>query len=174
MNKIQLRTTFLGIFFLAMILLNGCLMKSTPPGPNTAYGSVEGVSYTFHKWGEGLSVMIWHDLNGEGSCTGSGSTSDPVYREYCTVESTDGRTLDWQIHTTDGVAAEMRINGNAYNLADGVLFLIDHQDSTIHVAQLQRDLSHLATNHQSITAFAPNDDDISSFVEHVKENRLSE
>lgn len=174
MNTIRLKLTSLGILFVSFVLLSGCMMKSTPPGPNTAGGSIEGVSYSFHQWAQGMSIMIWHDLSGYGSCGGSGSTSDPIYRVDCRAEGTNGRTLKWQIHTTDGVSAEMRINGNEFNLADGTLFLIDHQDGTAHVVQRQRDLSNLAANHQSITAFTPTDQEVANYVESVKKRRISE
>ena len=175
MGSIRLKTTCLGLLWLTLVfLLSGCLMKTTPPGPNSAGGSVEGVPYSFHQWAQGLSVMIWHDLsNGTADCSGTGSTSDPVYREACRAEAEDGRSLEWQIHTTDGVRAEMWINGDPYELANGNLFLIDTQDGTVHVVQLQRDLSNLAANHERITAFAQADLDVSSFIESVK-SRLTE
>lgn len=173
MGTSRLKLTSLIFLLLTLILLSGC-MRSTPPGPNSAGGSIEGVPYFFHQWAQGLSVMIWHDLsNGTADCSGTGSTSDPVYREGCRAEAADGRSLEWQIHTTDGVGAEMRINGNPYDLANGNLFLIDTQDGTLHVVQLQRDLSNLAANHESITAFAQDDVDVSSFIERVK-SRLTE
>jgi hypothetical protein len=174
MGTMQLKSTSFWFLFLTTFFLSSCLMRATPPGPNSASGSIEGVSYTFHQWAQGLSVMIWHNLlPGTSSCGGSGSTSDPIYREECTVEDADGRSLEWQIHTTDGVTAEMWINGTEYNLANGRLFLIEYQNDTPQIVQLQDNLANLAANDESITAFAQANQDISNFIESVK-SRSSE
>jgi hypothetical protein len=174
MGTIRFKSTSVWFIFFTLLLLSSCVMRSTPPGPNTAGGSVEGVSYSYHQWAQGLSIMIWHDLNGGGSCGGSGSTSDPVYRVDCIAEGIDGSMLEWQIHSTDGVTADMRINDQEYNLADGTLFLIDHREGTAHVVQLKRDFSNLVATPESITAFAPTDQDVANFIESVKESRLSD
>lgn len=174
MDRLQLKLTSFQFILLTVVVSSGCMIRSTPPGPNSASGSVAGVSYSFHQWAQGLSVMIWHDLDGGGSCGGSGSTSDPIYRVTCTAEDRNGRSLEWQIHTTDGMDAEMWINGDEYYLADGKLFLIDYQDGAVHIVQFQRDLSNLMANHESITAFIPTDQDVSNFVESVRSSKSAE
>jgi hypothetical protein len=66
------------LMVLIVALLNGRLVKSTPPGPNTVGGTLGEVAYTFLQWPEGLTVMIWDDIRGTHENNGSGSTEDPV------------------------------------------------------------------------------------------------
>ena len=116
-------------FMLVAGLLANCSPKSTPPGANSVGGSVDGVVlYSYHYWEEGLAILIWHDFSyGESGCRGSGSTEDPVYRLVCDVEARDGRRFNWEVHTGDGVTAQMWINGESYDLAHGAMFLVAHR-----------------------------------------------
>ena len=50
-----------------------CGRSSTPPGASKAMGSAERGGYLFLRWQEGLEVMIWHNLTGEGSGHSAGS-----------------------------------------------------------------------------------------------------
>ena len=157
-------------FMLVAGLLANCSPKSTPPGANSVGGSVDGVVlYSYHYWEEGLAILIWHDFSyGESGCRGSGSTEDPVYRLVCDVEARDGRRFNWEGNTRDGVTAQMWINGESYDLAQGAMFLVSSQDDKTTVVQLQRDLSQLHPDNESILSLADSDSDVANFVTSVE------
>ena len=156
------------LFFLIASLVSGCEMKSTPPGGSSVFGMVEEAVYTYHFWVEGLNFLIWHDLShGSESCGGTGSTEDPVYRLECRAEALDGRSLDWVVHTTDGITAEMWINGQSIDLSQGNMFLIRIQDGEADIVQLERDLSGIGSDNAAIEALAVDDPDVAAFVEQV-------
>ena len=111
MFTIQTRFNCVWLLLIASVLI-GCSPGSTPPGANSIGGVVDGGSYSYHYWEEGLAILIWQDASyGTGeSCSGTGSTEDPVYRLECDVDSTDGQTFSWKVDTRDGVAAESMPN----------------------------------------------------------------
>jgi hypothetical protein len=149
-------------------VLSSCAPKSTPPGATLVGGGVEDTMFSYHRWEEGLAILIWHDIAYGGSgCNGSASTEDPVYRLTCDAVAPDGRTFDWEVHSTDGVTAQMWINGQSYDLDQGTVFLISEQDGQLQVTQIQRDLSGLEPDYESVTAYASIDGDITAFIENV-------
>lgn len=154
------------LVFLAIGLLlavSGC-SRTTPPGPDTAYGQFEGAGYLFYRWEQGLRLMIWHDATSATS-SGSGSTSDPVYRVEGQAVYADGSTLSWTIETKDGQSAQFTLNGTGYDLSVGTLFLVSTRGGSPQVEQLHRDLSGVQPDQESILAFAQNDPDVTRFVE---------
>jgi hypothetical protein len=167
MYMVRLRTLYLWLLLIASFI-SSCSPKSTPPGANSIGGSIDGANYTYHYWQEGLALLIWHDFSyGAESCSGTGSTEDPVYRLECTVQAQDGRQFGWQIHTRDGVKAEMWIDGRSYDLAQGAMFLVSSGEGETTVVQLQRDLSALNPDVESIAALASSDPDVVDFVDEV-------
>jgi hypothetical protein len=154
--------------FLTVGLLVGCSPKSTPPGANSIYGGVDVARFSYHYWEEGLSILIWHDLSygGEG-CSGTGSTEDPVYRLECDVESADGQSFSWKVHTRDGVTADMWIEDQSYDLSQGNMFLVSSGDDGIQVDQLQRDFSELEPDVETISASSYSDPDVADFIARI-------
>jgi hypothetical protein len=150
-------------------LVISCSPRTTPPGANTIYGGVEEARFSYHYWQEGLAILFWHDFvrGGEG-CTGSGSTEDPVHRLECDVESEDGQSFSWKIHTTDGVTADMWIDGQRYDLSQGNMFLVSTGEGSLQVEQLQRDFSTLEPSNDEISALARNDPDVANFIAGIK------
>jgi hypothetical protein len=134
----------------------------TPPGADAAAGTVGQASYVLLQWKEGLTVMIWHDFSA--SSRGSGSTSDPIYRYKGYAESPGGHRFDWEVQTADGKTALFTIDGTRYDLAAGRLFIVTAQDGATLVRQLDRDLSSVQTNRESIVAFAKSDPDVAEFA----------
>jgi hypothetical protein len=168
MYIIRLKNVYLWLLIIAG-LLSGCFPKSTPPGANSVGGGVDGSTYSYHYWAEGLAILIWHDVSSGGAgCTGSGSTEDPVYRLECDVEALDGRRFNWEIHTSDGVTADMWIEGQRYDLSQGTMFLVSSLDGEVEVVQLHRDFSILQPDNDTISALAISDSDIANFVERIK------
>jgi hypothetical protein len=149
---------------LLVVPLSACSPGSTPPGPYAAYGTVGQVGYVYYRWKEGLALMIWHDIAGSSMSSGSGSTTDPVYRLHGYAESQDGRRLDWELQTSDGMTAQFEIDNTSYDLLDGALFIITTQGGETDVRQLERDLSDVQTNHESCLAFARSDPDLVKFI----------
>jgi hypothetical protein len=149
--------------------ISSCSPNSTPPGANSIGGSVGGTLYSYHYWQEGLAILIWHDFSyGESGCGGSSSTEDPVYRLNCDVEAHDGRRFSWEVHSSDGLTAEMWIDGDNFDLSQGTLFLVSSQDSGTQVVQVQRDFSELEPANETISALASSDDAIANFVARAK------
>ena len=95
--------------------------KYTAPGPVIAGGALEEASYTFMKWNEGLTLMIWHEAFTSSNNHGSSSTESPVYRLEGYAESDDGIRIEWNLETSDGKTAEFAINNTEYDLTEGSL-----------------------------------------------------
>ncbi len=155
-NSQVAQTEFLPGFFLSR--------RSTPPGADAASGKLEQAGYVFLRWKEGLAIMIWHDALESGEGSGSGSTADPIYRYQGYAASPGGPRFEWEVQTADGRTARFQINHTSYDLADGALFLITTEDGQTEVRQLQRDLSGVQPNHESIVAFARSDPDVAKFT----------
>jgi hypothetical protein len=157
------------LIFLAIGLLlavSGC-SRTTPPGPDTAYGQFEGTGYVFYRWEQGLRLMIWHDAT-DAISSGSGSTSDPVYHVEGQAVYSDGSTLSWTIETRDGQSAQFTLNGTDYDLSAGTLFLVSTRGGSPQVEQLRRDLSGVQPNRESILAFAQADPDIARLIQDTR------
>jgi hypothetical protein len=144
--------------------LAACGGSSTPPGASKAMGSVAQGGYLFLRWQEGLEIMIWHDLAGEGTADSQGSATGQRYVERGSAHSADGRSLTWEIQTVDGSTGEVQIGGVRYDLAAGTLFIVDTQGGNPAVRQLSRDLSAVPLDHEGVLAFAENDPDLVAFL----------
>lgn len=140
--------------------------RTTPPGPNAVYGTADGqASYMLLDWQEGLRILIWDDIvdGGHGS-SGSGSTSDPVYHESGSAQATDGRGYEYNLETSDGLQAQFTIDGAAYDLDQGRLFLIRTAGDETQVQQLDLDLSGLTPTNDGIVAFGRETPEIAAFI----------
>ena len=101
---------------------------------------------------------------GGGSCSGTGSTEDPVFRLECTVEAMDGQQLSWRVHTSDGVTGDMWIGDQPYDLSQGAMFLVSAGEGGLQIEQHQRDLSTLEPITSAITALIDSDPEVAAFV----------
>jgi hypothetical protein len=150
-------------------LSSSCSPRSTPPGANSIGGVVDAAYYSYHYWEEGLAILVWHDLSyAAESCSGTGSTEDPVYRLVCDVRARDGRHFRWEVHTSDGVTAEMWIDDKSFDLSQGAMFLVSTQNDGISIGQLQRDFSELEPDNEAISALTNGDRDVANFVNSVE------
>ena len=167
MCNVRARFVWVCLFLIASFIV-GCSPKSTPPGASSIGGGVDVARFSYHYWEEGLSILIWHDLSygGEG-CSGTGSTEDPVYRLECDVESADGQTFSWKVHTRDGVTAELWIEDQSYDPSQGNMFLVSSKDDGIQVDQLHRDFSELEPNVETISALSNSDPDVAGFIARI-------
>jgi hypothetical protein len=152
------------------VALSGCMTKSTPPGAAIVGGKVGRAGFTFLRWEQGLEIMIWHDLDSS-SNHGSGSTGDPVYRLSGSASSPDGRRVDWQAQTMDGMAAQFWMDGVSYDLAKGALFVVTTRNGTTDVKQLFRDLSGIQADYDSCVAFAKGDPDLVRLIDGLSDSQ---
>jgi hypothetical protein len=149
---------------LVATMVAACGGRSTPPGASKTLGSFERGGYLFLRWQEGLDVLIWHDLAGEGTAHSVGSNAGRLYVERGFAYSADGRGLAWEVRTADGRIGEAQIAGVRYDLAAGTLFIVTTDAGTPSVRQLSRDLSTVPLDHDGILAFARNDPDLAAFM----------
>lgn len=154
------------IYLLLLSLsLAACFGQTTPPGPNMAGGGYENVNYDYFDWEEGLNVMLWHEGVTTSGCNSSGSTSSDTHLVQCQATTQSGLEYTWQITTKDGRTAEFMLDGQPYDLAEGNVFLITLTNGILDVQQLPRDLTDVATTHDSITEFGLDDPAIRHFIE---------
>jgi hypothetical protein len=144
-----------------------CGGTSNPPGASKALGSSERGGYLFLRWEEGLEVLIWHDLTGEGTASSAGSVAGRFYIERGSARAADGRSLAWDVQTRDGRTGEARIGAVRYDLASGNLFLVTTQAGATEVRQLSRDLSTVPLDHDGILAYARSDPDLAAFLSKI-------
>ncbi len=147
-----------------LLWASSCAPKTTPPGPNSIGGvTVGGKSFTILRWEEGLTVMFWYDVDNYRS-GGHGSTEDPVHRHRGSATTADGRSVNWELETTDGKTAVFRLNKTEYDLLKGRLFLITTKGVNVEVQQLDRDLSSVHDSESALT-FGKSDTDVSRFLQ---------
>ncbi len=154
------------ILIVLLSALVACGGSSSPPGPNAVFGAAVGkASYLLLDWQEGLRILIWDDIadGGHGS-SGSGSSSDPVYRESGSAQAADGRGYEFNLETSDGQQAEFTIDDVAYDLDQGRLFLIRTAGDGTQVQQLDLDLSALTPTNDGIVAFGQETPEIADFI----------
>jgi hypothetical protein len=168
MYKIRAQFVWLSIILILNSIIS-CSPKNTPPGANSIYGGVDMARFSYHYWEEGLAILIWHDFTygGEG-CSGSGSTEDPVYRLVCDVESEDGQSFSWKVHTQDGVTADVWIENQSYDLSRGNMFLVKSQDGGIQVEQYQRDFSEFEPTVETVNALSKSDPAVADFIARIR------
>jgi hypothetical protein len=152
---------------LLVVAAGACSRAVSPPGPNKAMGNGVQGGYLFLRWQEGLEVMIWHDLSGEGTGHSAGFTAGWLYIERGAARSADGNSLAWEVQTRDGTTGEAHIAGGRYGLEAGNLFLVAARGGTTAVRQLLRDLSGVALDHEGILAFARTDPDLAAFLDEI-------
>ena len=166
--KTTIRLTRLALLaVLVTTVVVACDGSSSPPGASKALGSAARGGYLFLRWQEGLEVMIWHDLTGEGTADSSGFVAGKRYIERGSARSRDGRNLAWEVQTRDGELGEVQIGGSRYDVATGTMFLVTTQGDTMAVRQLLRDLSAVPLDHDGILTFAGNDPDLAAFLNEI-------
>jgi hypothetical protein len=165
-RSLRLPPSLLLLFLLfSLFLAIGC-RRTTPPGPNTVYGTIEGdPSFSFLTWDEGLRLMLWYDGASGVWFDGSGSTEDPVYHQSGHAQGANGQELTWTLDTENGQTATFQLAGQRYDLAQGALFLISFQGEQPQVRQVDRDLSGVTPTVDGVTAFGRADPDIAAFID---------
>lgn len=161
------RLRFSFIVFLANLVCLGsvsCVPRSTPPAPDMAAGVYVDAGFEYFHWEQGLAILIWHDAIQSSSCDSSGSTQDPTHVVRCQATSGEN-SFNWQIKTQDGVEGDFQIDNIPYDLSNGRVFIVATADGVTDIQQLQRDLSAVTTESESIVDFGLKDPAISLFIE---------
>jgi hypothetical protein len=142
----------------------GCGPRSTPPSPSAIASSGPGLSFSLHRWKEGLNLLLVDDLPGGHGSHGSGSTNNPVWSESGSGGTADGTGYKWQLETTDGMTARFRLDGKEYDLANGTLFVITRQDKQLTVHQLKRDLSAVPHDADKCREYLTRDEEVQKLL----------
>ena len=167
----QVRLRYLAILAILVGLgTSACWQRVTPPAPDSAGGVYEQAGYNYFRWKEGLAVMVWQDATATTSCNSFGSTDDPTHTVQCQAISETGQEVIWQLETDDGRTATFSINNQTYDLADGTVFLVKTAVGHADIQQLQRDLSTVQAENDSITQYSLSDSDIEQFIQSVPAN----
>jgi hypothetical protein len=127
-----------GLGLLAVVI--GCQPRSTPAGPGMLTSSGSGISFTYLKWDQGLRILLVDNVAGGHGSSSSGSTNDPVHRSKG-YAGPDGSGYKWEVDSTNGTSATLKIDGKEYDLANGALFVVKAKEGNVEVHQLKRDLS---------------------------------
>jgi hypothetical protein len=161
------------LFVLSGFLFAACSPTSTPPGPDMAAGVYIQSGYEFYRWEEGLTLMIWFDGAQSSACSSSSSTSDPVFVLRCHAITRSDVGFDWLLETEDGVTADFLIDEKSFDLEAGTLFLIRTSSGEAEVLQIERDLSSVRPEADSIIDFSLDDPVIQEFIHTSSETELA-
>ena len=154
----SIRMRLLSVALFCCVTIAGCGGGKTPPGPTSSFGMVEpDTHFQFLLWDEGLAIMFVDTMMVAHHSGGRGSTTDPVRRQRGSALSKTGDRYDWEIETTDGRTATLKINSVEYEIAKGAVFVIQMKDKKPTVDQLDLDVSKLS--------------DVASCRAFIKENR---
>jgi hypothetical protein len=147
-------------------LVTACA-STTPPAPDLVSAKLENTSYLFLHWKEGLRVMIWFDVAENVSSQGTGSTTDPIHRQFGYATASNGRRVEWQLETADGKTATFSINDQPYALSGGQLFIVRMRNDQTQIQQISHDLSGVQPTNESCQAFGKTDPEVSRFIQET-------
>lgn len=151
-----------GLLAIGLLTFAGCQPPASsrqPPSP-VALTVAEGNGYlVFYRWEGGPAVMICSDVKPD-ITRGGENAAGPPWRRTNTglVGSHDGAQVEWQFDTTDNRTVKAKIYGTERDLAAGNVFLVKTQGGMTVVEQVQRDLSAVKPDAESVKAFAAGDE----------------
>jgi hypothetical protein len=148
---------------MALILMfTGCGPKNTAEHSGTTGSLIIGQTTAWYATeGEGIAVLLWSNV--PAAASGSNGTASGA-RGYHGSLTSEGRRVDIECETKDGKTGKVTLNGTAYDLAAGAVFLASGTNGLIHIAQLKRDTSQLKPTIRSLEEFAKKDPDIAPFI----------
>lgn len=171
MERFGSGVVFLLLAVLMAAVVGACAAKSTPPSPSMAAGVVGQAGYEFLQWKAGLGLLIWHDAPGACISAAPGGTADLTYKVHGSCESHDGRRFNWEVQTTDGRYAQLKIDNAVSEISGGTVILVMTRGEEAGVRQLRRDLSAIRTNQESIAEFAERYPDMADFIQGIARPR---
>lgn len=171
------RTSFRQLFWesvsvAALLGLIACAGKNTPPGASFVYGQIHvpdgfGGSFTALRWKEGLTILLIDDIGAGHESSGSGSTEGSIWRGQGGAVAADGRDVSWRVETADGKTASFFINRQAYDLAQGTLFLIRTTGGRASVIQQKRDLAGRCLDPDDCELWLKSDPIVTQFIQET-------
>jgi hypothetical protein len=173
MKRIGIRYLFcMSVGVIILVALAGCSGRTTPPGASFVYGQVDapegfGGSFLALRWKEGLTIVLLDDIEAGHESSGSGSTENPIWRGQGGAVAADGRQVSWRAETTDGKTASFVIDQQAYDLAQGTLFLIRTSGGRTSVLQQKRDLAGRCSDTEDCQLWLKSDPTAAQFIREV-------
>jgi len=170
-SVVTIAATALGCWF-----ISGCNRPPSPPAANfdpsgtvwmhplnkaDSRPGIDQASVYFM----GSAFVVWGDSpdgdGGDPKSYGDGGRDGSESSGH--MGSHKGRKVEFHCKTKDGKAGAVRINGAAYELADGNLFLVSTTGAEVRVKQLKRDMSGQKFDQESLAAFGKGDAEIVEF-----------
>jgi len=112
-------------------------------------------------WHKKFCFVIFSDVVGSASgrqeARGAQSTFE-VQRS-----SSDGQKFDWHCETADGKTGKGMLDGQSYELAHGMIFLVSTKGEKRQVRQLQRNLADTTAGPDSLEKLLKEDQEIVRF-----------
>jgi hypothetical protein len=135
--------------------------RASAGGGSTSVGGTS-VQYVSASPDGGISLVIWSDLTGR---AGQQAHSD-LFDSHTTgfFSAADGRRVEWGWRDPKEKGGAFQINGTAYDLAHGTLFLVSTTGGQVRVTQLDADLSRVKPDEQGLEAFAENQPQVAQFI----------
>ena len=106
-----------------ILICSACSAASLPPEPQSAAGVYVRTGFEYYRWEEGLRLMVW--IEGIESSGCNMTTSEREYRMACHALANNETRFEWQLITRDGKNAEFSIAGQAFDLAEGNVFILE-------------------------------------------------
>jgi hypothetical protein len=132
-----------------------------PTGGTTRVGETS-VQYVSVSPDGGISLVIWSDLSGGAGQGGESSLFGYSAAGFCS--SADGRRIDWEWKAPKEKSGDFQINGTAYDLAIGTLFLVSTKGGQVRVTQLDVDLSKVKPDKQGFEALVKKEPRVAQFI----------
>lgn len=156
MSSVFVRCSFVSVGIFLATVTAGC-GKRTPSGPDALSASSSGMTVMLFRWQNGERVMFVDNILGTHSSSGSGSTSDSTYRSIVSASSPSSGGYECRLDTTDGSISAFHIDGNAYDLSNGALFVIRAVGEQVDVHQMERDLKDVPFNSEDCRKYVEQD-----------------
>jgi hypothetical protein len=149
-------------------------IPAAPAGSRAAYLPVREIKISAEKrldraeagfatWGKDLVFVVLSDFD-SGSSAGSDTGKPGVPTVfYGSQGNLDGQHVKWKCVTADGKTGQITINAKEYDLAQGALFLVSSKGILIRVRQLQRDLSKVQSEVESLERWLRADEEVGRF-----------
>jgi hypothetical protein len=109
-----------------------------------------------------LGLVIWSDVNGTMGSSGESGWFHSSHQGY--ASSPDGRRIDWEWKSSDREGGALQINGTAYDLGRGRLFLVSTKGGPVRVTQVHVDLADVAPDPQGFAALAQREPKVAQFI----------
>jgi hypothetical protein len=136
------------------------VVSPTLPAERASNADMDGLSFSFYKWKDGLAVMFVDSVGGGVHATGE--LTEAAYTADVRVKRSDGKGYAWRL-VTDGHGGELTINGKSYDLGKGTLFAIKLHGGKAVVHQIKSDLSRLDSEIPPCTTFVNDNRDLAKF-----------